>query len=415
MRDPRVAEYPRMDIAALVQGQHARPIRRRRGPPVAILALTALSGLALAGLLRQGEAPATGPSDAVPAIQAAEAGDFAAGPAEPPAEGDLAWMLDPNPTFETGASGFAAPSTARVAAFRAPASLAPASLAPESLAPATQLAALAPDTVASPEAVSPAPAPAARVGAARLALTVPLPVRRPAEFRYEPREQTARLSTPLPRGTSRQARESTRQVFSAAVTDNRSFFEKLFGGDSAPSSSSASGPAMAYAGLESGAAESAARRRLVPGPVAEPGVAVYDISAATVTLPGGEVLEAHSGLGVAQDNPDYVHLRMRGATPPGVYDLREREAPFHGVRAIRLNPVGGSAAIHGRDGILAHTYMLGPSGASNGCVVFKHYDRFLRAYLRGEVRRIVVVPGTAPGIFASRRGTRRSASAADGN
>ncbi|MFY9291321.1 MAG: hypothetical protein WAP03_11585, partial [Methylorubrum rhodinum] len=157
-----------MDIAALVQGQHARPIRRRSGPPVAILALTALSGLALAGLLRQGEAPATGPSDAVPAVQAAaeagnfaaEAGGFAAGPVEPPAAGDLAWMLDPNPTFETGASGFAAPPTARVAAFRAPASLAPESLAPESLAPATQLAALAPDTVASPEAVSPAPAPA---------------------------------------------------------------------------------------------------------------------------------------------------------------------------------------------------------------------------------------------------------------
>jgi hypothetical protein len=142
-------------------------------------------------------------------------------------------------------------------------------------------------------------------------------------------------------------------------------------------------------------------------------VAVYDISAATVTLPNGEVLEAHSGLGVAQDNPDYVHVRMRGATPPGVYDLREREALFHGVRAIRLNPVGGSAAIHGRDGILAHTYMLGPSGASNGCVVFKNYTRFLQAYLRGEVRRLVVVPGTAPGVFASRRNAtpRRSASA----
>ncbi|MFD1354565.1 DUF2778 domain-containing protein, partial [Methylorubrum suomiense] len=263
---------------------------------------------------------------------------------------------------------------------------------------------------------APEPATARTPVSARLALTVPLPVRRPAEFRYEPREQTARLATPIPRATSRQARESTRQVFSAAVTDDRSFFEKLFGGESSPNTAPASsGTALAYAGLESGAVDSAARRRLVPGPVAEPGVAVYDISAATVTLPSGEVLEAHSGLGVAQDNPDYVHLRMRGATPPGVYDLREREALFHGVRAIRLNPVGGSAAIHGRDGILAHTYMLGPSGASNGCVVFRQYDRFLRAYLRGEVRRIVVVPGTAPGIFASRRGTRRSASAADGN
>ena len=93
------------------------------------------------------------------------------------------------------------------------------------------------------------------------------------------------------------------------------------------------------------------------------------------------------------DNPRLVHVRMRGATPPGTYDLTEREALFHGVRAIRLNPVGGSAAIHGRDGILAHTYMLGPSGASNGCVVFKDYNRFLQAYLRGDIRRLVVVAG----------------------
>ncbi|EHP91131.1 hypothetical protein MetexDRAFT_3970 [Methylorubrum extorquens DSM 13060] len=201
-------------------------------------------------------------------------------------------------------------------------------------------------------------------------------------------------------------------MFSAAVTDNRNFLEKMFdlpGSTPTPSSDKA----MAYAGLDSGAVDSAARRRVVPGPVSEPGVAVYDISAATVTLPSGEVLEAHSGLGVAQDNPDHVHIRMRGATPPGVYDLREREALFHGVRAIRLNPVGGSAAIHGRDGILAHTYMLGPSGASNGCVVFRNYTRFLQAYLSGEVRRLVVVPGTAPGVFASRRNAtpRRSASA----
>ena len=37
--------------------------------------------------------------------------------------------------------------------------------------------------------------------------------------------------------------------------------------------------------------------------------------------------------------------------------------------------------------------MLGPSGASNGCVVFKDYNRFLQAYLRGDVRRLVVVAG----------------------
>ena len=82
---------------------------------------------------------------------------------------------------------------------------------------------------------------------------------------------------------------------------------------------------------------------------------------------------------------------MRGATPPHVYDLTLRETLFHGVRALRLNPVGGSAAIHGRDGLLAHTFMLGPKGDSNGCVSIRNYDKFLQAYLRGEVKRLIVV------------------------
>ncbi|MDB5512431.1 MAG: hypothetical protein JWR08_1914, partial [Enterovirga sp.] len=123
------------------------------------------------------------------------------------------------------------------------------------------------------------------------------------------------------------------------------------------------------------------------------GVAVYDIGARTLTLPGGERLEAHSGLGDKLDDPRFVHVRMKGATPPGTYDLTEREAPFHGVRAIRLNPVGGSRAVFGRAGLLAHTYMLGPNGDSNGCVSVRDYERFLQAYLRGEIRQLVVVAG----------------------
>jgi hypothetical protein len=55
--------------------------------------------------------------------------------------------------------------------------------------------------------------------------------------------------------------------------------------------------------------------------------------------------------------------------------------------------VGGPEAVHGRVGLLAHTYMLGASGASNGCVSFRDYDKFLQAYLRGEVQRLVVVAG----------------------
>jgi hypothetical protein len=75
---------------------------------------------------------------------------------------------------------------------------------------------------------------------------------------------------------------------------------------------------------------------------------------------------------------------------------------------LRLNPVGGSAVAYGRDGLLAHTYMLGPNGDSNGCVAFRNYDRFLQAYLydrflqaylRGEVKRLVVVTGRGQDVL----------------
>lgn len=119
-------------------------------------------------------------------------------------------------------------------------------------------------------------------------------------------------------------------------------------------------------------------------------VAIYDISAATVYLPSGERLEAHSGLGPMRDNPRYVNQKNRGPTPPHTYDLRMREALFHGVEAIRLTPVDGNNR-YNRDGLLAHTFMLGRRGDSNGCVVFKDYPRFLRAFKRGEFNKLVVV------------------------
>jgi hypothetical protein len=118
--------------------------------------------------------------------------------------------------------------------------------------------------------------------------------------------------------------------------------------------------------------------------------AIYDITAHTVYLPNGQRLEAHSGLGSRMDNPRYVNLKMHGPTPPNVYELKLRESPFHGVRALRLNPID-ETRMYGRDGILAHTYMLGPNGQSNGCVSFSDYEAFLNAYLRGEVDRLVVV------------------------
>jgi hypothetical protein len=90
------------------------------------------------------------------------------------------------------------------------------------------------------------------------------------------------------------------------------------------------------------------------------------------------------------DDVRSVPLRARGPTPPNVYELKLRESPFHGVQAIRLNPVDGSK-MYARDGILAHPFMLGPNGQSNGCVSVKDYPAFLNAYLRGEIAQLVVV------------------------
>ena len=119
--------------------------------------------------------------------------------------------------------------------------------------------------------------------------------------------------------------------------------------------------------------------------------AVYDLSAHTVYLPDGSRLEAHSGLGDLIDDPSHVEEKDRGSTPPHLYELTLREGLFHGVQALRLNPVGGSDAIFGRAGLLAHTYMLGARGDSNGCVSFKNYDAFLQAFEGGQVKHLAVV------------------------
>ncbi|RTL78632.1 MAG: DUF2778 domain-containing protein [Hyphomicrobiales bacterium] len=130
------------------------------------------------------------------------------------------------------------------------------------------------------------------------------------------------------------------------------------------------------------------------GPALLPGLdrwtAVYDIATHTVYLPNGTMLEAHSGLGARMDDPRYVHEHMRGPTPPSVYALELREKPFHGVRALRLKPLD-EREVYGRKGLLAHTYMLGPRGDSNGCVVFKDYSVFLQAFDAGELKRLAVV------------------------
>ncbi|MGK9050509.1 DUF2778 domain-containing protein [Neorhizobium petrolearium] len=128
-------------------------------------------------------------------------------------------------------------------------------------------------------------------------------------------------------------------------------------------------------------------------------VAVYDISNAVVHLPNGTRLEAHSGIGSMRDNPKFTHVKMRGPTPPGTYKLSMREKLFHGVAAIRLTPVDGKAP-QGRTGLLAHSFLLRVRGDSHGCVAFAEYDRFLKAFQRGEITHMVIVPkwdGRRPG------------------
>ena len=121
-------------------------------------------------------------------------------------------------------------------------------------------------------------------------------------------------------------------------------------------------------------------------------VAIYDISAAVVHMPDGSRLEAHSGIGKMADNPRYVHVKMNGPTPPNTYKLTMREKRFHGVEAIRMTPIGDQT-MHGRDGILAHSYLLrGGREESHGCVAFANYPKFLKAFKQGKVTHMIVVP-----------------------
>jgi Protein of unknown function (DUF2778) len=198
-----------------------------------------------------------------------------------------------------------------------------------------------------------------------------------------------------------------------AQPDNRNVIEKLFGWAHpssqgvAPSTSTRTAATQPVVAAQRDRDSAAAASGLGRGPLfsfpspfgnSAPGsvsgydhyTAVYDISARVVYLPDGTKLEAHSGLGQGLDNPRFVAERAVGPTPPHVYELTLREGSFHGVQALRLNPVG-DGGVYGRDGFLAHPFMLGPNGDSNGCVSFRDYDAFLRAYQNGQIKKIAVV------------------------
>ncbi|NPU14643.1 DUF2778 domain-containing protein [Bradyrhizobium sp. 83012] len=190
-----------------------------------------------------------------------------------------------------------------------------------------------------------------------------------------PRPSVANLPTSL---VSASASEAVGRV------DDRSILQKL--SDMLPSPTK-----FASLGPDSGIVRSGVDL----GALGYERTAVYDIKAKMVYLPSGIGLEAHSGMGNLRDDPEHVNQRMVGATPPATYDLKPREKPFHGVRALRMNVVEGSTL--GRSGLLTHPYMLGPEGDSNGCVSIKNYDRFLKAYDDGEFNRLVVVVGLEAG------------------
>jgi hypothetical protein len=186
------------------------------------------------------------------------------------------------------------------------------------------------------------------------------------------------LPQPAPQTRTAALRDGAHRVVADAVADTRSIWEKLFG-------KPASALTLAYASAETGSLGSGHGIGLY-----DRSTAVYDITAHKVYLPDGTTLEAHSGLGALLDDPRHADVKMRGVTPPAVYDLQPREALFHGVQALRLIPEDETQAL-GRDGLLAHSYMLGPNGDSNGCVSFKDYEAFLQAYKNHEITRLAVV------------------------
>lgn len=280
------------------------------------------------------------------------------------AAGSYAAVLDPSYSLGAKPSTFsgAAPRGARLQLASLTVPEAPPVVAPVE----PMLAAPQPEAAAAP---LPLPRPEVPLAVAN----VPMPMPRPAAA------HAANANGPSP---AEIAQPNKSVALATPPAEEDSIFKKLFG------AFQGKGTTLAFASPDGGV--------LSDGSSISPGkydryTAVYDISAKVVYMPDGRKLEAHSGLGNRLDDPRFVHERMRGATPPHLYDLTWREKLFHGVRAIRLTPVGGNGSIYGRTGLLAHTYMLGPNGDSNGCVSFRDYNAFTKAFESGQIKRLAVV------------------------
>jgi hypothetical protein len=253
---------------------------------------------------------------------------------------------------------------------------------------ASNAASAAPAPAAAPK-LAEAPKPAAPV---QIASAQPAPAKAasPQSAQTQPAQNQVALNAPppqRPKGVGASIRDMTQRakaaVMSIASNEKHSIYEKLWG---KPASSQTS--LLSFASADASVTGSIPQ---TPAPRYERDTAVYDISAHMVYLPDGSSLEAHSGLGSKLDDPSSAAIKMHGVTPPHMYELTPREALFHGVPALRLNPVGGEDTIFGRAGLLAHTYMLGPNGDSNGCVSFKDYNAFLNAYRNQGIKRLAVV------------------------
>ena len=279
---------------------------------------------------------------------------------------------------------------------------------------------------ASPQVASLEGAPAAAIplpsldafppGPSAEAVPPPVAAPQPPENEVAKLEESAPLPPPRPPGLGEAARPAPPRLAppsSPSPVDNRNIFQKLLGWGAPSTPAPAPAPTVASATPDRSSA-SKPPSAPPPAPVAaapappssgrggfgfgapsapqgyDRQTAVYDISSRTVYMPDGSRLEAHSGLGDRLDDPRHVNEVARGATPPHLYELTLREGSFHGVQAIRLNPVG-EGGIYGRAGLLAHPYMLGPYGESNGCVSVKDYEAFLRAFENGQIKRLMVV------------------------
>lgn len=193
---------------------------------------------------------------------------------------------------------------------------------------------------------------------------IPLPETRPALEAVVVEEKPTRAK-PATQSAARSSKPKTEDV--AYAKPDRTLFGTLFGGGRNGDSSAGGWPGKGTK------------------------VAIYDVSGATVHMPDGTKLRAHSGIGKMRDNPKYSHVKMKGPTPAGIYRLRMRERRFHGVEAIRMLSIDGRDP-QNRTGLLTHTNLLRGQIGSHGCVAFQNYEPFLNAFKRGHVDTLVVVP-----------------------